>query len=227
MLNVSVDTVKQAKVVLERTAPEVVQAVDAGQLAVSAAVPLAALPKAAQPAALREALALAEQEAKKPTATVVKTVVNKAQVVATVQAERAAGKTPAAAVQAAVATPGVGRPTPSLAEAGARVTDRRGILAATDGPQHDGPTKAAAAESAAWQRRLCGFCDALETLATLQGVEGLAQDLPPSYASRVHAHLAAAVVTLNHFAALWKDAQHPEWRESAAGREEGADHGHD
>ena len=49
MLNVSVDTVKQAKAVQEKTALAVVQAVDAGELSVDAALPLTELPKEEQP----------------------------------------------------------------------------------------------------------------------------------------------------------------------------------
>lgn len=49
MVNVSPRSVASAKSVLEDTAPEVVHAVDQGQLAVSAAEKLVALPKAYEP----------------------------------------------------------------------------------------------------------------------------------------------------------------------------------
>jgi hypothetical protein len=45
LLNVGVATVERAKAVQEKTAPEVVAAVDKGELTVDAALPLAELPK--------------------------------------------------------------------------------------------------------------------------------------------------------------------------------------
>jgi hypothetical protein len=66
LLHVSRETVVAANKVLQDGAAELVQAVDTGVLAVSAAVPLTALPRDLQPAALAEVQG--EAAAKKPTA---------------------------------------------------------------------------------------------------------------------------------------------------------------
>jgi hypothetical protein len=77
LVHVSRETVVAAKKILQDGAPELAQAVDAGALTVSAAVPLTALPREDQLTALQEAQHAAT--GKKPTATQIRAVVRQRQ----------------------------------------------------------------------------------------------------------------------------------------------------
>src|SRR5215510_14763951 len=86
LMHVSRETVVAAKKVLQDGAPELAQAVDAGTLTVSAAVPLTALPREAQLTALQEAQH--EATGKKTTAKQTRAVVRRRQEATTVTTER-------------------------------------------------------------------------------------------------------------------------------------------
>jgi len=86
LLNVGISTVKQARKVQVDGTPELAQAVDAGTLTVSAAVPLTVLPREDQLAALQEAQH--EATGKKTTAKQTLAVVRRRQEVTTVTPER-------------------------------------------------------------------------------------------------------------------------------------------
>src|SRR5262249_53331354 len=86
LVHVSRETVVAAKKVLQDGAPELAQAVDTGVLAVSAAVPLTALPREDQLTALQEAQH--EATGKKPTAKQTGAVVRRRQEATTVTPER-------------------------------------------------------------------------------------------------------------------------------------------
>lgn len=203
LLNVSDVTVQKARKVQREAAPEVIKAVDAGQLTVTAALPLITLPRAEQPFALAEAKR--EAADKKPTATTTRAVVNRTQVVATVKEQLAAGKTPREAVNHALQAHEVTLPTPALADAIAAATDRQVTLPATDGLLHDGRTKEEEARRAAQTKRLFQLFNALEALATLPDIEALIEEIPDYSTHRVDQHLEAALAALTHFATLWKE----------------------
>src|SRR5262245_27570638 len=80
LLHVSADSIQAARKVQHEGASEVIAAVDAGVIAVSAAVPLLAMPREVQPLALEEATR--EGGGKKPTARQTRAVVRRQQVVA-------------------------------------------------------------------------------------------------------------------------------------------------
>ena len=127
-------------------------------------------------------------------------------VVATMQAHRAAGKTPSEAVARALRTRGITLPTPALADALAQATNRQVCIPATDGLYHDGRTKAEEAAIMAQTKRLFQLFEALQALATLQDIERYPSDIPPYCAYRVRQSLEQAQANLATFAAAW--AQH-------------------
>ena len=127
-------------------------------------------------------------------------------VVATMQAYRAAGKTPSEAVASALRTHGITPPTPALATALAQATNRQVSIPATDGFLHDGRTKAEEAAAMVETRRMFQLFNALEALATLQDIERYPTDIPPYSAYRVRQSLEQAQANLATFAAAW--AQH-------------------
>src|SRR4029450_2746604 len=120
LLHVSADSIQAARKVQHEGAPEVIAAVDAGVLAVSAAVPLTALPREVQPLALEEATR--EGVGKNPTARQTRAGVRRTQVVAAVPADLAAGKTLQDAIATALQRHAIPTFTPALAEAIAHAT---------------------------------------------------------------------------------------------------------
>ena len=99
-VHVSRETVVAAKKVLQDGAPELAQAVDAGTLTVSAAVPLTVLPREDQLTALQEAQH--EATGKKTTAKQTRAVVKRRQEATTVTPERDGHPKAAEAVCAAL-----------------------------------------------------------------------------------------------------------------------------
>jgi ParB-like chromosome segregation protein Spo0J len=139
LLNVGVATVERAKKVQRDAAPEVVQAVDAGELTITAALPFTDIPKHDQAAILAEVRG--HVHGKRPTTTQTRAAVSRVQVVATIKEQLAAGHTPKEAVHHALQQHEITLPTPALADAICQATDRQVTLAATDGLLHDGRTK--------------------------------------------------------------------------------------
>lgn len=203
LLNVSRDTVIQARKLQREGAPEVIAAVDTGEMSLTAALPLTELPRDVQSEAFQEAKR--EVEGKKPTATQTRQVVKRTQVVATVKEEIAAGKSPKAAVKVALKTHAIDIPTPALADAICRATDRQVTLPATDGYLHDGRTKQEEVQHAALTARLFQLFSALEALATLPPLAQLVDEIPAYCVYRIENHLDDAMANLQRFAALWKE----------------------
>ena len=202
LLHVSADSIQAARKVQHEGAPEVIAAVDAGAIAVSAAVPLMALPREVQPLALEEATR--EVVGKKPTARQTRAVVRRTQVVAAVAAELEAGKTLQDAIATALQRHAIPTFTPALAEAIAHATGRPVLLTATDGVRHDGRTKAEDAVVRAEPRQMCQLLNVLEAIATLPDPVTLLAAIPDASAYRVAQYLDAALRTLTRFATLWK-----------------------
>jgi len=223
LAGVSDGTVHNVETILTHGAPEVIEAARAHTIAISAAVPLTALPKADQAAALEAARK--EADGKKPTAAITTAVANRAQhahpsvpaqpatkkatpnireVVATVQEQLAQGKEPRHAVAHAFQHHEVIAPTPAMATAVAQATGRRVPIPATDGLMHDGRTQAEEQAIGAKLLQNGMFFRALETLATLPDLHQLIDDIPTDSSSRVNDHLARAIENLGRFAAVWK-----------------------
>src|SRR5262249_34865213 len=139
LLNVGVATVERAKKVQRDAAPEVVQAVDAGELTITAALPFTDLPKHDQAAILAEVRE--HVHGKRPTTTQTRAAVSQVHVRAPVKEQLAAGHTPQEAVQHGLQKHEITLPTPALADAICQATNRQVTLAATDGVYHDGRTK--------------------------------------------------------------------------------------
>lgn len=202
LLNVSRDTVIKARKIQTETAPEVIKAVDTGEMSITAALPLTDIPKDEQPAILEEMRQTLT--GKKPTATQTRAAVSRVQVVATVKEQLAAGKNAQQAVSHALQQHEIILPTPALADAIAAATDRQVTLAATDGLLHDGRTKADEAAAMAETKRLFQLFNSLESLATLEDIARLVTDIPPYSAYRVEEHLDQAYTNLTTFRTLWK-----------------------
>jgi hypothetical protein len=202
LLHVSADSIQAARKVQREGVPEVIAAVDTGAIAVSAAVPLTALPREVQPLALEEATR--EVIGKKPTARQTRALVSRKQVVAAVAAELEAGKTPQAAVATALQRHAITTLTPAFADAIAQATGRQVLLTATDGVRHDGRTQAEDAAVRAEPRQMCQLLNVLEAIATLPDPVTLLAAIPDASAYRVAQYLDAALRTLTRFATLWK-----------------------
>ena len=203
LFNVNPTTVSDAHKIQQAGIPELSQAVDAGDLTVSAAVPLTALPLEEQAAALIEARTWANGG--KVTATQTRAVVTRKQVVAAVKSRLEAGDTPHDAVAETMLHYDILIPTPALADAICQATDRQVTLAATDGLLHDGRSKAEDAAAAAETTRLFALFRALETLGTLTDIPALAREIPVYSAYRVDQHLQHALCNLTTFRQLWED----------------------
>ena len=206
MLNVSRETVVAARKVQTEGAPEVIAAVDTGEMTLSAALPLIDIPKDEQSAILEELHR--ETAGKRPTATHTKAAVSRVQVVATVKERLAAGDTPQGAVSHAMQQHEIVLPTPGLADAIAQATDRQVTLAATDGLLHDGRTKADEAAAMAQTRRMFQLFNALEALATLPDLASLIAEIPEYSAYRINDYLDTAYATFTIFRTLWKESPH-------------------
>jgi hypothetical protein len=202
LFNVGVATVERAKKVQQQAATAVTTAVDRGEMTLSAALPLTEMPHDEQPRIL-EAVRR-ESGGKKPTGTQTRAAVSRAQVVATVKEQMAAGKTPQDAVHHALEKHAITLPTPALADAIGAATDRQVTLPATDGLLPESCPKADEATAMAQTTRLFQLFNALEALATLPDLETLLAEIPDSSASRVAQYLDAALSTLTRFATLWK-----------------------
>ena len=206
LLNVSRSLVQQAHKLREETDPVITKAVDAGEISIAAALPLAELPKDVQRGTLKELRH--EAGDKRPTAPQARAAVSRVQVVATVKEQLAEGKTAKQAVSYAFQQHEITVPTPALADAVAQATNRQVLLPATDGLYHDGRTKAEEAVTMAQTKRLFQLFEALQALATLLNLESLVTEIPDYCAYRVDDYLDEAWVTLEAFRALWKGRDH-------------------
>jgi hypothetical protein len=203
LASVSHGTLDKAQKILTQGAPEVIQATRTKDLSLHAALPLTNLPEKEQAKALEDAKR--EAGGGKPTATQTKALVTRAQVVATVKEQLAAGQTPQAAVAHALQKHEITTPTPALADAICQATDRQVTLAATDGLLHDGRTKAEEAAAAAETTRLFQLFNALHALATLPDIPALVTEIPDYSAYRVDQDLAQATTNLQTFGTLWEE----------------------
>jgi len=212
LLHVSADSIQAARKVQHEGAAEVIAAVDAGAIAVSAALPLMTLPREVQPLALEEATR--EAGGKKPTARQTRAVVSRKQVVAAVEAELEAGKTAEDAVATALQRHAITPLTPDLADAVAHATGGQIMLDVVDGVLHDGCTKVEEAAVMAETWPMSQLLNALEALATLPDLEPLLSAIPVASAYRVAQYvaqyLAPALSTLTRFDTLWKAHQDAE-----------------
>src|SRR5262245_54550106 len=202
LLHVGVATVERAKKVQRDAAPAVVQAVEAGELTITAALPFTDLPKHDQAAILTGVRK--HVHGKRPTTTQTRAAVSRVQVVATVKEQLAAGHTPQEAVQHALQKHEITLPTPALADAICQATDRQVTLAATNGLLYDGRTQEEEAIIMAQTKRLFQLFNALEALATLPDLEALVAEIPDYAAYRVDKYLDQARTMLVRFATLWK-----------------------
>jgi hypothetical protein len=207
LLNIGLASVKRAATIQHEGIPDLAHAVDTGEIAVSAAVPLAALSRDTQPAALTEARAQARGG--KVTATITKAIVTRQEVLGTLQTALEDGLPSSAAIKQALAVHAIALPTPGLADALARAVPEPVSIPATDGLYHDGRTQLEEQNRKDYVQRLFQLFNALEALATLPEAAELLSDIPEYSAHRVDDHLEPAVLWLNAFANLWRN-QHAE-----------------
>lgn len=201
MLKVSRDTVQQARKVQQEGAPEVAQAVDVGEMTLTAALPLTTLPKEVQPGALEDVRR--EAAGKKPTTTQTNRVVQRLQTVAMVKAALAVGMSPEEAINQALLEYDTVKPTPPLVEAIVDAIEEHMPHADTEDVRVAFEARATQeAARATLRTQGVALVEALECLANIVNSEGVLAEMPPYLVTRMDRVLPRVLTTLNHLAWL-------------------------
>jgi hypothetical protein len=205
-LKVSERSVERATRIRKRGAPELTRAVEAGELAVSAALPLTDLPTDQQAEAYAEAKAEAGNG--KVTVRHTKAVVSRKQRLQNSDETPPAGMSARETVSHTPDTQNIPHPTSGQATALTQGTEQDGRSVATEGTLQTGRSHKKERTHSAFLQRVFPMFNALAHLTSLQDIPALIAEIPEYAAYRIDQDVDAAVANLHTCADAWRRRAH-------------------